>query len=143
MDNTFYKISEISEELQYSKTYIYKIINENKQELKQYIKKVKGITVVSEEGFKLVKELLKPKEEIKKETDYKEKYIESLENEVEYLREQLQREQQIRMVESQNVLQLKEHFESIDEKLTSWREREPATDPGSGQGIFKRIFSRK
>lgn len=149
MEDKYYSIADIAEELQYSKTYIYRIYNDNKQELKQYIKMIKGVTYLTTDGFKLIEELLKPNikdDEVK--IDYQQELISSLQEEILFLREQLQsqteivkREQQLRMSESQNILLLEAQVKEVDQQLSNWREKasSQATD---NKGFFSRIFGK-
>ena len=83
------------------------------------------------------------KEEINIESDPQQQLINHLQEEVKYLREQLQekdnliekhismlqeqiditkREQLLRMTENQNILLLQQHIGDVDQKLTAWRE---------------------
>ncbi len=150
MEDKLYSIADIANELQYSKTYIYRIFNENKKELKQYTKIMKGVTYVHEDGFNFVKNLLKPNidDEVEDEIDYQQELINSLREEILFLREQLQsqteivkREQQLRMSESQNILLLEAQVKEVDQRLSSWREK--ANSQGTeNKGIFSRIFGK-
>lgn len=136
MEDNFFSISDIAERLQYSKTYIYRVYNSHKKELKPFTKTVKGVTFLSVEGFNLIESMLKPKydtiqEEAEKEVpkDPQQELIEALKEEIEFLREQLRnqteivkREQQLRMTESQNILLLEQHVKEVDQRLIAWRE---------------------
>ncbi len=151
MENKLYTVADISQELQCSKAYVYKILNKYKKELKPYKQTVKGVTYLSVEGLYFVKSKLNRnqesddeiKEEINIESDPQQQLINHLQEEVKYLREQLQekdnliekhismlqeqiditkREQLLRMTENQNILLLQQHIGDVDQKLTAWRE---------------------
>lgn len=146
MEEKLYSIADIALELQLSKPYIYRKLNDYTKELKKYTKKLKGVTYLSVDGFNLLKEKLTDKED--KESDPQQQLITTLQEEVKYLREQLQakddliekhismlqeqtelvkREQQLRMTESKNILLLQQHIGEVDQKLTAWRENSTAT----------------
>ena len=149
MEEKLYSIADIALELQLSKPYIYRKLNEYTKELKQYTQKLKSVTYLSVDGLNYLKEKLIDKEDSKK-SDPQQQLITTLQEEVKYLREQLQekdnqikskdgliekhiemiqeqtelvkREQQLRMTESQNILLLQQHIGEVDQKLTAWRE---------------------
>ncbi len=171
MDDKLYSIANIAQELQLSKAYIYKVYNKYKKELKPYKQTVKSVTYLNTEGFNYIKDKLNPKEDenIKKiaiELDPHQQLIATLQDEIKYLRGQLQekenqvkskdgliekhiemiqeqtelvkREQQLRMTESQNILLLQQHIGEVDEKLTAWRES--AATKEEKVSFFKKIF---
>jgi len=153
VENKLYTVADISQELQCSKAYVYKILNKYKKELKPYKQTVKGVTYLSVEGLYFVKSKLNRnqesddeiKEEINIESDPQQELINHLQEEVKYLREQLQeqtditkREQLLRMNESQNILLLQQHIGEVDQKLTTWRES--AATKEEKVSFFKKIF---
>lgn len=151
MEGKLYSISDIASELQYSKTYIYRIFNNNKQELKQYTKIVKGVTYLTADGYQLIENLLKPNADDidEDEIDYQQELINSLQEEVLFLRGQLQsqteivkREQQLRMTESQNILLLEAQVKEVDQQLSSWREK-TSCQATNNKGFFSKIFKRQ
>lgn len=155
MENKLYTVADISQELQCSKAYVYKILNKYKKELKPYKQTVKGVTYLSVEGLYFVKSKLNRnqesddeiKEEINIESDPQQELINHLQEEVKYLREQLQeqtditkREQLLRMNESQNILLLQQHIGEVDQKLTTWRES--AVTKEERVPFFKKFWRR-
>lgn len=148
MENKLYSVADITQELQCSKAYIYKILDKYKKELKPYKQTMKGITYLSVDGLHFIERKLKrsddgKKEKINIESDPQQQLINHLQEEVKYLREQLQekdnliekhismlqeqiditkREQLLRMTENQNILLLQQHIGDVDQKLTAWRE---------------------
>lgn len=150
MEGKLYSISDIASELQYSKTYIYRIFNNNKQELKQYTKIVKGVTYLTVDGYQLIENLLKPNADDigEDEIDYQQELINSLQKEILFLREQLQnqteivkREQQLRMSESQNILLLEAQVKEVDQQLSSWREK-TSSQATENKGFFSKLFKK-
>ena len=155
MENKLYTVADISQELQCSKAYVYKILNKYKKELKPYKQTVKGVTYLSVEGLYFVKSKLnrnqesddEKKEKINIESDPQQELINHLQEEVKYLREQLQeqtditkREQLLRMNESQNILLLQQHIGEVDQKLTTWRES--AVTKEERVPFFKKFWRR-
>jgi len=160
MEEKLYSIADIALELQLSKPYIYRKLNEYTKELKKYTQKVKGVTYLRVDGFNFLKEKLTDKED-NEESDPQQQLITTLQEEVKYLREQLQtkdaqidkhiamlqeqteivkREQQLRMTESQNILLLQEHIGEVDHKLTAWRET--AATKEEKVSFFKKFWRR-
>lgn len=153
MEDNFFSISDIADKLQYSKTYIYRLYNKNKNEFKPFIKIVKGVTYLSAEGLNLIVTMLKPKDEPAEDEaqdedmyDPQQELIDSLKSEIEFLREQLRsqteivkREQQLRMTESQNILMLEQHVKEVDQRLISWREE---TKPERRKGFWERLIQK-
>lgn len=144
MEEKLYSIADIALELQLSKPYIYRKLNEYTKELKKYTQKVKGVTYLRVDGFNFLKEKLTDKED-NEESDPQQELINHLQEEVKYLREQLQeqtditkREQLLRMNESQNILLLQQHIGEVDQKLTTWRES--AATKEEKVSFFKKIF---
>lgn len=156
VEDNFFSISDIAEKLQYSKTYIYRIYNKNKKQLKQYTKIIQGVTYLSIEGFNLIESILKSKDDtIQEEADNEvakdpqQELINALKEEIEFLREQLRnqteivkREQQLRMTESQNLLILEQHIRETDEKISLWREESLQKNKDNKVGFFNRFFKK-
>mgnify|MGYP000959375061 FL=1 len=151
MESRLYSIADIAQELQCSKAYIYKLLTKYKKELKSYKRTIKGVAYLSIDGFNFIESKLKhniddeKKEKINIESDPQQELINHLQEEVKYLREQLQeqtditkREQQLRMTESQNILLLQQHIGEVDQKLTAWRET--AATKEEKVSFFKKIF---
>jgi len=146
MEEKLYSIADIAEELQLSKAYIYRKVNEYTKELKPYIKKVKNVTFLSVDGFTLLREKLNGKKE---NNEPQQQLIEALKEEIEFLREQLRnqteivkREQQLRMTESQNLLILEQHIRETDEKISLWREESLQKNKDNKVGFFNRFFKK-
>lgn len=146
MEEKLYSIADIAEELQLSKAYIYRKVNEYTKELKPYIKKVKNVTFLSFDGFTLLREKLNGKKE---NNEPQQQLIEALKEEIEFLREQLRnqteivkREQQLRMTESQNLLILEQHIRETDEKISLWREESLQKNKDNKVGFFNRFFKK-
>lgn len=145
-----YKVSELSEMFKVSQVTIYNKLK--LKELEPYVCKDKRTTYVTEEGYKVIKEVLNFKEiveeplagenevasdEIKVNEEIKEDYINFLKNEIEFKNKQIEElllrlEQTTKLIENSQVLlkekvqdplQLEEHFQELDKKLIDMKEK--------------------